>query len=114
MAIQSKVSQDQRFSSRVIAQLDCRMEYNGSIYDAVIVDLSQKGALIMAPPMSSTDENIKITIKSKHLQKELILTGTVLRSTEVMTEQGKRRRFAMSFYESPLDLIILIGKLNAA
>ncbi|MEJ2111814.1 MAG: PilZ domain-containing protein [Acidobacteriota bacterium] len=112
MAILSKVSQDQRFSSRVIAQLDCRMEYNNSVYDAVIVDLSQKGALVMAPSIPPTDENIKIIINSKHLQKELILTGTVLRSTEVMTEQGKRRRFALSFHESPLDLIILIGKLS--
>lgn len=114
MATQSRSIQDRRNSSRIITVMDCRMEYNNSIYDAVIVDISPKGALISSPCLPYLNGEVKISIKSKHLKKELTLYGNVLRGSEVMTEHGKRGRFSVGFYNSPLDLLVLIGKLHAA
>jgi len=113
MVIRSRVSQDHRGGSRVIARLDCRMEYNNASYDAVLVDLSSKGAFISSTCLPAADEDIKVYIKSKHLQKELTLTAKVLRGSEVMTDYGERGRFAVRFHESPLDLTVLIVKLSS-
>jgi hypothetical protein len=114
MAMESRAMQDRRNSSRIITGMDCRMEYNHSTYDAVIVDISPKGALISSPCLPPLNGEVKISIKSKHLQKELKLHGNVLRGSEVMTEHGKRGRFSVHFYNSPLDLLVLIGKLHTA
>ena len=114
MQVKSRVSQDRRNSSRLIAQLECDLKYKKADYRAVIVDLSSKGALISSPFVPALDDLIEITIRSQHLKKDLNLTGQVLRSTDAMTEHGKRGRFVVRFRESPLDLTLLIGKIYSA
>ena len=111
MTEQGKVSQDRRYSSRVIAKLDCSVEYGNESYDGVVVDLSPQGAFISAPILPPVNAEIRVRINSNHLMRELALKGKVLRGSEVMTDYGKRGRFAVYFDDTPLDLIILIGKL---
>lgn len=83
-------------------------------YDAVIVDLTQKGALLSSDFLPPTGENISITIPPKLLKKELLLSGKVTRGTMVMTDQGQKGRFVVHFGQYPLDLISLLAKLHDA
>jgi len=114
MPVQSRVSQDRRNTSRLIAQLDCSLKHKKTDYSAVIVDLSSKGALISSPCIPAVNDEVGITLKSVHLKRELNLTGQVLRGTDAMTEHGIKGRFVVRFHESPLDLIMLIGKIHSA
>ena len=112
MPIKSRVSKDQRGRSRTVTRLDCRIEFKNAVYDATIIDLSPKGALISSQGKPAIHDEVKINLMTKHLPGELKLTGKVLRISDVMTEYGRRSRLAVLFYECPLDLIVLIGKLN--
>jgi len=114
MPVQSRVSQDRRNSSRLIAQLDCSLKHKKTDYDAVIVDLSSKGALVSASCVPAVNDEVGVAIKSNHLKRDLNLTGRVLRSTDAMTEYGMKGRFVVRFHESPLDLILLIGKIYSS
>lgn len=114
MPVQSRVSQDRRNASRLVAHLDCSLKHKKTDYSAVIVDLSSKGALVSSPCIPAVNDGIGITIKSEHLKRDLTLTGQVLRSTDAMTEYGKRGRFVVRFHESPLDLALLIAKIYSA
>ena len=114
MAIKSRVSQDRRNTSRLIAQLECNLKHKKKGYSAVIVDLSSKGALISSSFVPALNDLIEITVQSKHLKRDLNLSGQVLRSADAMTEHGKRGRFVVRFHESPLDLTLLIGKIYSA
>ena len=114
MTVRSRVLQDHRENSRIIALLDCKLTYSDRAYDAVMVDLSRNGALISAAFMPSIGEQITLSVKSDHLKSELTLTGKVLRGARVTTDHGKKCRFVVRFDQTPLDLIRLIGKLHAA
>ena len=114
MSAQSRVSQDRRGGSRVIALAECHLKYKDKDYDAVIVDLSSRGAMITASCVPALHDEVKINLRSKYVLRELNLTGKVLRSGEAMTEYGKKGRFVVRFLESPLDLVLLIGKLYSS
>ena len=114
MPVHSRVSQDRRNTSRLIAQLDCRLTHKKNEYSGVIVDLSSKGARISSSFVPAVDDEIWISFKSKHLKRELNLTARVLRSSDAMTEHGKKGRFVVRFNESPLDLVQLIAKIHSA
>jgi hypothetical protein len=112
MTVRSRVPQDFRRSSRAIALLECKLTYEDSEHNAVIVDLSQKGALISSPFLPPADSVVALTIQSKHLKKELKLRGKVTRSTKVNTDHGPRGRYVVNFNHTPLDLISLLTKLH--
>ena len=112
MPIKSRVSKDQRGNSRTVTRLECRLEFKNTVYDATIIDLSSKGALISSPCQPAVHDEVKINLKTKHLPGELKLTGKILRISNVMTEYGRRSRFSVLFHECPLDLIVFVGKLN--
>ncbi|RPJ13510.1 MAG: PilZ domain-containing protein, partial [Desulfobacteraceae bacterium] len=107
----SRVFRDQRENSRIIALLDCRFIHNNLAYDAVIVDLSQKGAKLSSKFMPPAGSEIVTTIRSNQLENELKLYGKVLRGARVMTDHGNMGRFVVRFHNTPLDLISLLGKL---
>ena len=109
MGIRSRVTQDKRFNSRVIARLDCRYSFENQTYDGVIVDLSKKGAMLMSPFLPAKDKEISITVSSKSLKYPMILIGKVLRGTWVATDFGKRGRFAVRFVNIPLDILKLVS-----
>jgi len=112
MDIKSRATQDRRNISRVIARLDCSFISGGVSHEAVIVDLSLKGAFLSSnflPPNGST---ITVEIKPPAVKMALSFNCTVLRGTWVMAEQGKRSRFGIRFTASHPDLLILISKLS--
>ena len=113
MPIQSRMSQDRRSSSRVVELLDCLFTYGDSIHNAVIVDLSQKGAKLSSRCRVPTGDTIEITIPLEDLKKKIILSGKVMRSTRVATDHGLKYRSVIRFSHTPLDLLSLLAKLNA-
>ena len=46
MGIRSGITTDKRYNSRTVVRLDAKITYERSEHAAVIVDLSQRGALI--------------------------------------------------------------------
>lgn len=114
MQIQRKISKDRRSTSRVIALLDCRVICLDSVYDSVILDLSQKGALISCRFLPPTGSAIEIIIKKNPLNKELKLYGNVVRGFQTTTGHGPMGRFGVLFEHPPLDLFKLLDKLNAS
>jgi hypothetical protein len=109
MGIRSRVTQDKRLNSRVVARLDCRYSFENQTYDGVIVDLSRKGAMLMSPFLPARDKEIFITVSSKSLKYPMTLIGKVLRGTWVATDFGKRGRFAVRFVNIPLDILKLVS-----
>jgi hypothetical protein len=112
MTIKSRVSQDRRNTSRVMARLDCHFTYESASQKAVIVNLSLKGAFISAKVLPPTGETITVTLSPPAVKKEIIFSGTVTRGTWANSEQGKISRFGIRFGTLPLDLIVLINSLN--
>lgn len=112
--VRSRALKDRRSDSRIIARLNCRFEIMGAAYDAVLVDVSQRGALISSRFLPPNGAAISICIKSRYLDKELSLKGTVLRGSQVTTDHGKMGRFVVHFAGAPLDLLLLISKLHTA
>jgi len=114
MYIECSAAQDRRNTSRVFALLDCSLRYGDSLYEALVVDLSPKGALISSTVLPPHKSEVSISLNSGHLKQTLILTGSVIRSTELFTAYGKRIRFVVRFHYAPPDLFFLLGKLHAA
>ena len=113
MAIQSRVSQDRRSSSRIIERLDCLFSYEDSAHKAVIVNLSQKGATLSSGTRIPTGDIIGITIPTEQLNKKIKLSGKVMRSTRISNDHGLKYRSVVQFSHTPLDLSNLVAKLYA-
>ena len=111
MAIRSCAMHDRRNLSRVIVCLDCQFTFEGATHEAVMVDLSVKGAFLSAaflPPQSSI---ITVTLNSPVTNKPLVFGGKVIRGTWAMSDHGKRGRFGITFVNAPLGLL---GLMSAA
>jgi hypothetical protein len=113
MTIKSRVSQDRRNTSRVMARLDCSFTSKGTRYAAVIVDLSMKGAFISSTFLPSTGSTITIELGPPAVKKPLSFDCTVLRGTWVMSDQGKRGRFSIRFSGPNPELMLLISKIHS-
>ena len=107
-----RLPHDFRENTRFIARLDCRFTCEDKIYDAVIVDLSRKGAMLISPFLPSTGKKISVAIRSDLSKDPLTLDGKVLRGNWVTTGYGRRGRFAVRFAHSHLDLMSLLVKLR--
>ncbi len=100
-------------NSRVIALLKCQFTFEETTHEAVIVDISLKGALISSKFLPPQQGHITITLQTPRLKKALILPGEVIRGDWTMSEHGRVGRFAIRFSHMPLDLIGLINKLSS-
>ncbi len=113
MAIQSRVSQDRRNTSRVMARLDCHFKHEGNSYEAVIVDLSIKGAFLSAKILPPNGSVVTVDMQPPAVKRPLSFKGVVIRGTWGMSEHGKLGRFGIRFSDTPLDLLTLIAKLHS-
>lgn len=113
MTIKSRVTQDRRNASRVMARLDCRFISEGVSHDAVIVDLSLKGAFLSSKFLPPNGSTITVEIKPPAVKKPVSFDSKVLRGTWVMSDQGKRGRFGIRYSASNPELLVLIGRLHS-
>jgi len=109
MAMQITTLKDRRRNTRVATLMDCRFVYKDIAHGAVIVDLSQKGALVSSGFMPPVGENISLTIQSSPVKKSIMLNGKVSRNIR----QGKTDRFVVLFDQCPLELADLITEYNS-
>ena len=112
MTIQTRVSQDRRNISRVMSRLDCHFTFEGKRHEAVIINLSMKGAFLSSPAMPPNGSNIIVEIRQPGVKKDLVFDGTVLRGTWVNSDHGKLGRFGIRVANAPIGLLALISKLN--
>ena len=113
MNVRCRIPKDRRSSSRVVELLNCHFTYRDSTHKAVMVNLSQKGALFSSRFQVPKGETIDIAIQTNQLQKKLTLRGIVERSNRVTTDHGIMGRFFVRFGHTPLDLLVLLARLNA-
>jgi hypothetical protein len=111
MTVQSRVSQDRRNTSRVMARLDCSLTVDGAEHKAVIVDLSMKGAFLSSKILPRNGSTVTVAIQPPAVKKELVFTGTVIRGTRVTSDHGELGRFGIRFGSNSTDLLMLISKL---
>jgi hypothetical protein len=111
--IQSRVSQDRRNTSRIIARLDCGFTYAGVRYEAVLVDLSFRGAYVSSEFLPPNGSTIMVTLAPPAVKDELVFQATIIRGTWAMSEHGKRGRFGIRFSGASPELMLLISKMNS-
>jgi hypothetical protein len=104
--------QDKRKISRLETRLDCQFDFEGTRYDAVISELSLKGAFISSEILPPDGSSVTVTVESEHLSRPLILEGQVKR-TSTVPGRIKLGRFGIEVNSPPLDLATLISKLIA-
>jgi len=129
--VQNRVLQDRRRLSRISVQMECRFKSEENEYGALMLDLSQGGALLsstLLPPREgftsqehshdSDDEfpaeesRISITLDAGSLKTPMTLSGTIRRSSIGMSEYGKVAQFGVEFENTPLELLRLISRLS--
>ena len=137
--VQNRVLQDRRRLSRISVQMECRFKSdNDKEYGALMLDLSQGGALIsstLLPPNESLSEDledisfhenfqsekenfpteesrISITLEAGNLKRPMTLQGKIRRSSIGMSEYGKVAQFGVEFENTPLELLRLISILS--
>jgi hypothetical protein len=113
MPIRSRALKDRRSSSRVVELLNCSFTYGDSSHNAVIVDLSQHGALLSSRFRVPAGDTIEINVPQKYPEKNIILSGKATRGTRVTTDHGIKYRTVIQFTHTPLDLLSLITRLHA-
>lgn len=117
--VQNRILQDQRRQSRIAVQMECRFKSNEKEYGALMLDLSQGGALLSSTFLPEQgdfpvqENKISITLETSNLKAPLTLSGTIKRSSIGMSEYGKVAQFGVEFENTPLDLLRLISALSA-
>ena len=135
--IQNRVLQDRRRLSRISVQMECRFKSDDKEYGALMLDLSQGGALLsstLLPPeedfeeenlsvqrkppakeekFPSEESRISITLESGGLKSPMTLSGTIRRSSVGMSEYGRVAQFGVEFENTPLQLLRLISVLSS-
>jgi len=130
--VQNRVLQDRRRLSRISVQMECRFTSDDKEYGALMLDLSQGGALISSTLLpaqqdiieeehpSKKDEEfpdqesrVSITLDAVGLKGPMTLCGTIKRSSVGMSEYGKVAQFGVEFEHTPLELLRLISRLSA-
>jgi hypothetical protein len=80
---------------------------------AVVVNLSQTGAMLSSGFQVPAGDTIEITIPTEDLDKNIKLTGKATRSTRVTTDHGIKYRTVIQFTHTPLGLLNLLSKLHS-
>jgi len=130
--VQNRVLQDRRRLSRISVQMECRFKSEEKEYGALMLDLSQGGALLSSTllpgqqdsideerPSKKSEEfpdqesRISITLDAVGLKGPMTLSGTIKRSAIGMSEYGKVAQFGVEFEHTPLELLRLISRLSA-
>lgn len=113
MVAQGRVTQDRRRISRLETRIDCQFDFEGIRYDAVIIDLSLRGAYLSSRFLPPSGSSITITLQSAHLDRPLVLEGKVRRGISGMSGHGSSGRFGFEAIKPPLDLTKLVSNLIA-
>ena len=122
--------------------MECRFKSAEKEFGALVLDLSQGGALLSSTLLSSQDNlspreislqedltvpkrskkgddvpseesKISITLEDSSLKGPMTLSGTIKRSSIGMSEYGKVAQFGVEFEQTPLELLRLISRLSS-
>jgi c-di-GMP-binding flagellar brake protein YcgR len=135
--VQNRVLQDRRRLSRISVQMECQFKSDDKEYGALLLDLSQGGALLsstlLPAQQGSADQEdgdgneysqkndddfldhesaISITLNASGLKGPMTLSGKIKRRSIGMSEYGKVVQFGVEFAHSPLELLRLISRLS--
>jgi len=118
-APKSRVLQDPRKHSRIFVQVECRFKSEEKDYEALMIDLSQGGALLSSTfqPSQETvptvENKVAITIDTGgKVKSPMTLNGTIKRSSIGASEFGKVVQLGIEFESTSLELLRLINVLS--
>ena len=95
-----------------MAYLGCQFAFEGVTREAIIRELSLKGAFLLSTFMPPQGGNVIVTLKTPFLENTLVLEGTVVRSGCGLSGRGTAGTFTIRFNHSSSDLIELFNKLD--
>jgi hypothetical protein len=112
VAIKSRVVQDLRTTSRVFTRLNCSYVHDGLSRDAVLLDISLRGALLSSRFLPPKDDTVVITVRVPVSNDVLNLEGIVTRGVRGQSEHGAVGKLSVRFTSPPLELLSLIRSLK--
>jgi hypothetical protein len=113
MALPKYTEPDRRSTPRIKVHLDCQVIFEENEYDAVIQDISLKGAFLWSSIMPPHDSVVSLRLKPSPAKQPIILNGNVVRRDSKYKEHGKAGAFAITFsHNSPALLQSLGNKLK--
>lgn len=96
-----------------MALLDCHFTVGRTRYNAVVINLSMKGAFLSSPFLPPNGTSLTVEIQHASAKKALVFDGTVIRGTWVNSDHGRLGRFGITFGNAPIGLLALISQLNS-
>jgi hypothetical protein len=113
MTTQTHVIQDRRSTSRLMARLDCHFTFERIRYNAVVINLSLKGAFLSSAFMPPIGSSMLVQIREPGAKKSLVFDSTVIHVTRDNSNHGRLGGFGVRFGNAPAGLFSLINKLNS-
>jgi hypothetical protein len=102
---------DRRSVPRIQVHLDCQVIFEGNEYDAVIQDISIRGAFLWSSFMPPHDSPVSLQLKPNFAKPLLILKGNVARRDCKYKEHGKVGAFAIIFSNNSHSLLQSLDSL---
>ena len=102
ISVSSRVLQDRRSAARVSTLLTCHYTYEGVRREAVLHDISLRGALLSSKFMPPIDKTISILLKPSGSTDDLRLEGKIVRGGWEISEHGNFGKFSVRFTDTPL------------
>lgn len=93
VAATSRVTKDRRNISRIATRFSCHFTYEGVSREAVVIDLSLKGALLSSKFMPPLGASVTLTMKLPSSKEPLKLEGKVIRGGWGMSDHGALGKF---------------------
>jgi hypothetical protein len=113
MAASKQPASDRRAVPRKQVHLDCQVIFKENEYDAVMQDISNRGAFLWSSFMPPNDSVVIIRLKPSLKKQPLILKGKVVRCDSKYKEHGRVGAFAITFnHNSPSLLQTLSDLIN--
>jgi hypothetical protein len=110
--IKSRVVQDLRTTSRVIARLNCSYVHSGLSREAVLLNISLRGALLSSRFLPPINDTVVLTVRMPASNDILNLEGKVTRGVRGQSEHGAVGKLSVRFAKPPLQLLSLISSLK--
>lgn len=112
MGVTSRVVKDRRNLSRIATRFLCHFTYEGVSREAVVINLSLKGALLSSKFMPPIGASVSLTMRPPASKDPVKLEGKVIRGGWGISDHGAIGKFGIRFGANSSTLIAMINKLK--
>ena len=106
--------QDRRVHSRLPVLLSCEFTWDSVAYQALVMDLSPRGAFLASHCIPPNRCPIRVTIRSPQLKRTVTVDGSVVRGGWFLPHQSKSGGFGVRFSRVSPPLLLVLRELVEA